>query len=430
MTLTSPATLAIASLTAVLVAFGACGGDDGAKGDPGTIGATGPQGPQGQPGEPGKPGNDGDSGIGATSGACTQPCHTFNGVVDQWRFSAHSHPQENEIGTGPCGNCHALDGIAQRVANNVGFNPDAGAGPTNASQGHLNYKNLSAVSEGSYAGASAIGRIHCTTCHDFNAQTDPHVTGKYVANQAPLRVAGGATDVAYIEKSAADASAPTGEGVGYKAANTCIFCHKSRKDVTFYITNSNNLSRNWGPHEGPQADIFTGKGGYHFGTNTYGTSPHTTIAGGCVDCHMQPVAENNNVPDHTMKPKVTYCKTCHTTFNGTDFNVQSGRTIVRGLLRELQFALNEAGYLTRGVSAPFNKLTTEEIDDGQFHLDKVKSPGGAATKDTAGALYNYLVVARGKDYGVHNPTYAKQLLFDSIVQITTNPPTTLTVRPN
>ncbi len=47
----------------------------------------------------------------------------------------------------------------------------------------------------------------------------------------------------------------------------------------------------------------------------------------------------------------------------------------------------------------------------------------------AGALYNYLIIARSKDLGVHNPTYAKQLLWDSIKQIKGVNPTSLPARP-
>ena len=78
-------------------------------------------------------------------------------------------------------------------------------------------------------------RIHCSTCHDFNPASDPHVTGKYLANQAPLRVPGGVGDTAFLEKTEAPATVPAGQSLSYRAANTCIFCHKSRKDVTLYV---------------------------------------------------------------------------------------------------------------------------------------------------------------------------------------------------
>lgn len=425
------------TLAFVLAAFVSSGvaavacGSDGERGENGLPGGPGPQGSAGLPGPPGPAG---DGGTTALPGACTQPCHTFNGVVDQWRFSNHSHPQENEIGGGVCGNCHGIDGIQQRVANKYVTTPDSGA-PTSVPRGHINYRAANgSVSEIAYGGTTVIGRIHCSTCHDFNATNDPHVTGRYIAGQAPLRVSGGAGDVAFLEKSP-DTNAVAGQGLAYKTGNLCVYCHKSRKDVTFYVTAQNALtSVRWGPHEGPQADVFSAKGGYHFAGQTYGTSAHTTVANACVSCHMQPVPGNANVPDHTMKPALTFCKTCHTTYNGTSFDIQGGQTIVKGGLFELQALLNAAGMLTRSETAPYQPLDDEELADGQFHLDASRpgSNGGAnlvLDAPTAGALYNYLILARSRDLGVHNPTYEKQLLWDSIKQIKGSDPSSLPNRP-
>ena len=109
---------------------------------------------------------------------------------------------------------------------------------------------------------------------------------------------------------------------------------------------------------------------------------------------------------------------------------------VANLNRELQAALNAAGMLTRSEAAPYAALSEEDLADGQFHLDAVRpggGPGGAnisANAPTAGALYDYLIIARSKDLGVHNPTYAKQLLWDSIKQIKGTNPTSLPSRPN
>jgi len=432
----SRVTFALAAATlAVSTVFVACGGSDGATGAPGTTGATGPQGTPGQTGGEGKPGPMPDGGGGVLSGACTTPCHTFNGVVDQWRFSNHSHPQNNEIGGGSCGNCHALDGIQQRVANGYVVTPDSGA-PRNVAQGHISYTaGNGAISEIGYAGATTIGRIHCSTCHDFNPATDPHVTGKYVAGQAKIRVPGGVNDTAYIEKTP-DGGPSVGQALNYKAGNLCVFCHKSRKDVSAYITASNTMSSyRWGPHAAPQTDVYSGKGGYHFTGLQYASSAHATLADACVSCHMRPVAGNANVPDHTMKPQVAYCKTCHTQYTGTDFNIQGGRTLVRNALLELQDALNQAGLLTRSEVAPHPELSDDEKADGQFQLDLARPKSGAGGANlvidapTAGALYNYFIIARSKDLGVHNPTYAKQLLWDSIRQLKGTNPTSLPSRP-
>ena len=408
--------VAIGGATAVAVA---CSGSDGAKGDTGLVGQPGPQGTGGAPGAAGI--SDGGSGGGSIlTGACTQPCHTFGGVVDQWRFSNHSHPQENLIGGGPCGNCHGIDALQQRVANNFSIAPDSGV-PSSVPKGHTNYKTTAGpVAEIGYGGATTVGLIHCTTCHDFNPSNDPHVIGRYVPGSAPLRVAGGPTDTVFLEKSPVG-SPGTGQALALNTANVCVMCHKSRKDVTAYITPTGNAisSRFWGPHEGPQADIFTGKGGYEFAGLTYGTSAHAAISNACVSCHMSPAAGNANVPDHTMKPNVAYCKTCHTAYTGTNFDILSGRTNAKKALFELQAELNTKGLLTRSAAAPYAVLSDEDLADAQFNLDLTR-PGGnggvnfSLDADTAGVLYNYLLLARGKDLGVHNPTYQKQLLFDSI----------------
>ena len=386
-------------------AAGACSGSDGAAGPTGKPGATGPI---GAPGPQGPAGGGSDAGNYLT-GACTVPCHAFTGVLAQWRFSNHSHPQENEVGGGTCGNCHALDGIQQRVAGNVTV--PVGATPQNVTKGHVSYLTATnTAGEVNYGGASTIGQIHCSTCHAFDSKTDPHVTGKYSPGQAPIRVPGGAGDTAFIEKSPQGSATPVGQSVAYRAGNLCIFCHKSRKDAALYVTASNSLSMRWGPHNGPQADIFTGKGGYPLSQvgETYGTSVHSTLSNGCVDCHMPPAPENGNVPDHTMKPRIDLCKTCHVTYTGKDFNIDSGRSVVTAGLTELEGLLSDAGLITR-TTGP---LTPEELADKQFHLDVPRS--GTVDAEVAGAVYNYLLVARGKDLGVHNPRYTKQLLWDSI----------------
>lgn len=426
----------LGSGTALAAILAACTGDPGEPGAAGTPGAQGVAGQQGNEGTPGKPGDMPDASFGP-GGACTQPCHTFGGVVDQWRFSNHSHPQKSDVGGGSCGHCHGIDGIQNRVANLATVGPDAGP-PNDVTKGHFNYRTATGtVAEAAYAGAATIARIHCSTCHDFNPQTDPHVKGSYVAGQAPLRVPGGATDTAFIEKSP-DAGAVTGQALAVRSANLCVFCHKSRKDVTHYIAPTNNVlsSVHWGPHAGPQADVVSGKGGYEFAGEKYSQSAHATIANACVACHMQPVAANANVPDHTMKPKVTYCKTCHTTYQGTTFDVQGGQATVKRALFELEALLNDAGWITRSVAAPYEPLGEDELADAQFHHDEARprsGPGGtnlALDADQAGILYNYLVLARGKDFGVHNPTYAKQLLWDSIKRMKNGvDPTSLPSRP-
>jgi hypothetical protein len=435
--------LVFGSLSASLsIALLACSGEQGpsgpagAEGEAGAPGGPGPAGPQGPAGDAAIIGIDGGTG-------CTSPCHGFGNVVDQWQYSKHfimnaeASDEPAWTGAGSCGGCHAIDGLERRVAKTVGVAPDAGVVPTNVEKGHTNYLNGPALAEIGYTGPGRTAIVHCTTCHEFNPTNDPHNTGKYEPGSAPMRVASGADDFTMIEKSPEGSTAPVGQAAGkWKAGNTCVMCHKSRKDVTFYITATNKLSSpNWGPHEGPQTDVYSGLGGFQFAGAKYGTSVHTTVANGCPSCQMPPVTTNKGVPDHSMHPTLTFCKSCHTTFTGTTFDVQGGQSIVRGALKELQAALNGKNLLTRGSAKPYPPLDTAQLSDGNFHLDKVRPgsmPDGTdqvLDAATAGALYDYFLIARSKDFGVHNPTYAKQLLFDSIKTIKGTNPTSLPARP-
>lgn len=444
------ATLAVGgSIAACSGAEGPAGpqGIQGAPGAPGEPGATGPAGEAGPPGPAGSL----DGGVDASPVGCLQPCHGFGNIVDQWKLSGHykvsAMADEEPVWTtagSACGMCHAVDGLPRRVANDVGV-VDGGSPITNADKGHSSYKNAAGQAvEANYTGFGKAAVIHCQTCHAYDSTNDPHVTGGYV--KVGLRVPSGPDDQSYLEKSP-DTTAVTGQPAGkYKSANTCIFCHKSRKDVTFFIVpdatgvGKNNVSSvYWGPHEGPQADIFTGKGGWNFPGVTYGSGTHASVSNGCVGCHMQPVKTTSDLPDHTFIPQVAFCKTCHGTAAATNFDIVGGQSAVKLLLKELQGLLNAKNLLTRSPAAPYAPLSGTMLTDNAFQLDLTRpeySPDGttivknnAIDAKTAGALYNYLVIARGKDFGVHNPVYVKQLLWDSINWLKGSAPTTLPTRP-
>jgi hypothetical protein len=431
---------ALTGILSLSVAIAACTGADGEKGEPGAPGAAGAQ---GSPGPAGSQGNDGPIGpIGTPDGglatSCLSPCHGFGGIVEQWKTSTHfaafiANLDGEEIATwtGPsaCGNCHAMDALGQRVESSV--RTQGGGTVTNVTHGELNYKvpSSGSVTEATYAGSSKVASVSCVTCHSVTDATDPHRTGKtYVPGSFPLRVASGQDDEAYLEKSP-DTTTITGTAAGKRGtANTCIFCHKSRKDVTNYIKPSQVLSSYWGPHEGPQSDVFTAKGGYHYAGRTYGTSTHEQRLT-CVDCHMPNAPTNGGAPNHSFYAQLSACQGCHV--GTTSFDIGGGQSQIKAALFELQKALNAAGYLTRSAAAPYAALQGSELTDGNFALDKPRAAPGpdggttAVTADQAGAVYNYLILARGGALGAHNPKYTKQLLFDSYFALTGLPPTTL-----
>lgn len=162
-------------------------GEPGVKGADGQPGEPGPAGVNGSDGAPGEPGADGAVPAGTVSTSCLSPCHGFNGIVEQWKTSRHFSTYIANLGgdevatwTGQtaCGNCHAIDGIQQRLAGNVLF---AGtAGPAGLGQGQISYKSSvnAAIAESTYAGHANVAVVHCSTCHDTSAEKDPHVTGE------------------------------------------------------------------------------------------------------------------------------------------------------------------------------------------------------------------------------------------------------------
>ncbi len=426
----------------------------GPAGPPGARGARGDAGPQGLSGQQGPPGlmtsidAGPDAGV-ALSTSCLSPCHGFTGIVAEWQASTHYATYIANLGgsevadwTGnePCGNCHAIDGVALRLAGTV--NHLGTTGPHSA-LGQVNYLNSvnDTITESTYAGSATVAEVDCTTCHEVDQSNDPHVTGKnYTPGSFPLRVPTDPTDQMLVEKSSAVGVSDGTQAGPYGKGNACIFCHKSRKDVTNFITASNKLTTTyWGPHEGPQADIYTGKGGYHYAGQIYKTSSHQAFKDGCIECHMPPVATNMGIGDHSFAPQLSTCQQsgCHAT--ATSFDVIGGQSLMEAGIQELRVALNGKGWLTRDTAAPYGPLSSTDLADNQFQTDQVRpqnyspeSDGGVTaplTADQAGALYNYLLLGRGAAGGVHNPVYVRELLYDSVKAITGKPPATLPTRP-
>jgi hypothetical protein len=365
--------------------------------------------------------------------SCLSPCHGFDGVVAQFQTSVHyseyltnlvsATPETEWTTTGaPCGNCHAIDGLEQRASGSVGTN-DGGV-VTHLATGELQYRDptTGAQASASYTGTALVAEVYCTTCHAVTDANDPHKTGiPWTPGSFPLVVSpdGGSVN---IERSPSTA-AVTGTNAGdFGPGNTCMWCHRSRVDITNYLTPTGNMitSVYWGPHEGPEGDLFTGVGGYQYSGEAYSESTHEQKLS-CVDCHMVNVADNSNVPDHSFNASLSACVGCHagaTSFNITDFQGQ-----IQSSLTQFEMYLGPAGLLTRSTGpAPYAPLTSTQIGDGNWSQD-LPVPGAtlggvALTEDQAGALYNYLLVARGGAYGVHNPIYIAQLLYDSYLALT------------
>jgi hypothetical protein len=423
--------LAVAAFGLLVAACEGPAGPPGEQGEAG-LGSQGPQGPAGATGAQGPAAPIPEAGVNIPVG-CLSPCHGFNGVVSQFQTSVHyteylanvvsATPETEWTTTGaPCGNCHAIDGLQQRVTGNVGTTGDAGV--VNLASGELLYAapGTGAQTAANYTGQATVAEVYCTTCHAVTDANDPHKTGiPWTPGSFPLMVDDDGGGALFVEKSST-ATAVTGTSAGnYGPGNGCMWCHRSRVDIASYVKPVGNAitSVHWGPHEGPQADLFTGIGAYQYAGQTYAQSTHEQKLS-CVDCHMVPVADNSDVPDHSFNPSLASCQGCHA--GTTTFDINGFQSQIQSALTQIETWFNTQGFLTRASAAPYAPLTMAQLGDGNWDEDS-PVPGaaldsGLLTQDQAGALYDYILVAKGGASGVHNPVYIAQILYDSYSALT------------
>jgi len=236
--------------------------------------------------------------------------------------------------------------------------------------------------------------------------------------------------------------------------NLCASCHQARGNFMVTVpAQKGAVSARGTSHHGPEADMLAGTNGYQFAGKKYGSSPHYKIvADTCVTCHMeQPEARYGFSPEvggHAFTVvgevheaplgNISNCLTCHgkdvkavpdkkiylansgtveTGYRDTTFfnlkakadydgdgNVEFVQQEVQGLLEKMS---NKNG---TGV---FQKMANPIMKaDGTFAGSKA-----VYTNDQVGAYQNYLFVLEDKSVGVHNTTYAIELLMDSIKAI-------------
>ena len=300
-------------------------------------------------------------------------CHSDNDTFliaaeGQWAFSAHASGLNINRNTPPCSGCHTSEGFKDRI---------------------------SGVGEGTYPNPTVI---HCFTCHA------PHTDGNFttrIGDNDPQSLV---------------------NGVSYNlhGANICVSCHHALQDVDTYVTASNRLSSHWGPHHGPQADNLFASNGYEYSGYSYRDMPahREGTDDGCLDCHFA-TTENLRVGGHSFnmaanKPSefdpgtgdepgseilnTAACDKCHGSISDFDYN--GVQTRVDGLLDSLETILETAG-----------------VVDATGHPLSV-----TVSADTAGALWNYLIVHEGRSEGVHNPWWLEDLLVSSIMYMQGNLP--------
>jgi nitrate/TMAO reductase-like tetraheme cytochrome c subunit len=300
-----------------------------------------------------------------------------------------------------CAQCHNNDGVlegkilqASNSQHQMGTSFERNG--TDCAGCHTSQGFMEVLATGSSTTASAISNpvpVGCTTCH--------HIHESYDSTDYALRV----TEPVTLDMN--------GVTLDLGNANVCVTCHQPRTpnpvvDMTstamVTITNSR-----WGPHHGTQAAMIGGTAAYEVeGSVSYPSSKSAHYNAGCNTCHMAE-AYGSQAGGHTFGMTYEYhgsdaiwtngCLDCH---SGIGDKVPSPdykgtMTEVEGLLATLKTSLEDADILDE--EGLVNTSSTSPI---------------SLTVDQAAALYNYYYVMEDRSMGIHNPTYTKALLQNSI----------------
>ncbi len=158
----------------------------------------------------------------------------------------------------------------------------------------------------------------------------------------------------------------------------CQWCHSDRTPSPDGL-----------PHS-PQAELFSGVGGAHFPGESYPAGPmNAALPRGCLSCHgLSDRSGDRPYQGHAFLPDIMACRRCHPDL--TTFERKGVQGEVRQLLIRLADALAAVPEVGRQAQA--------------YHM----------------ARHNYLFVLRDRSLGIHNTTYARKLLVDSLRHVSAN----------
>ena len=346
-----------------------------------------------------------------------------HGRFQQWQLSKHANYETAVAeGTNPsCAKCHSAQGFVAWEKNGFG-----------AADVTVTWD------------AETVHPQTCATCHD------PHDVGSTSggpATNANVRVEG---------KTPMLMSGYVAENVGTGAV--CMTCHNGRRglrnDANFSIADATRA-----PHPGPQTDVLMGQNMYFTKTGT--RSFHSQIEDSCVTCHMEttsapPALANKNADgtyggtNHTFFASNTICSKCHTAINLASVQapfatkMEALKTQIETAIKNVMQAqirggnaIDLGGQKTIKNASDIQAIEFIEshgrqgvnvtlaggvkVNDLSLATVKVVRPAGSpvelyAVADPAlgKAGWNYLTAHSDGSKGVHNTTYAVQLLMDSI----------------
>ncbi|MDW7651188.1 MAG: ammonia-forming cytochrome c nitrite reductase subunit c552 [Bacillota bacterium] len=258
-------------------------------------------------------------------------------------------------------------------------------------------------------------RDNCVVCHDGGAFSE-QITEQanierdfYVA--IDCRACHQGRGVELME--AGTVSIPTAENVTAGTGAQCLACHNERK-----VPNIDDERRS-APHASSQAGVYTATGGIRAEGFEYGsTTAHTNIDNTCIGCHMTVGEEGFQSHTFRVDDVQAACGDCHQDIQNANLGAKEdydGDGETGGFQDEVD-----------GLLTILEGAITEALDGGTF-----ETGGGAINfKDAAGAevtdvpneiyqaAYNHVLVSQDGSLGIHNPTFAVQLLQQSYKALT------------
>ena len=400
----------------------------------------GPQGVAGVNGINGVNGTDGLNGKDANSSCLV--CHTvanFDKKIAEYHFSKHYYGTSSARNTKFCARCHTSEGFEQILGS------------------------------GLYTVANdmpAANRVNCTTCHhhssfDFTGDT----VSQILRTNTPV----------YLNYNKNLSSTDFGS-----INNLCVNCHQIRgatsltyfdvaqnKNVAFdqlpyfpFVNTDDNalvkyqVGRSFAVHDGNQSNLFAGINGYEYAGKTY-TRTWKHSGNACTDCHMNTYNAADTTGGHTLKVNKEECTACH----GGD-KLTPVRALIDAKRIELAELLTARKIFKKTTSGTgvvsYSAVQTHDFFGVLFPTtqDTIKYATALVSANTVdpktglvlytntvtvavdanyatrigrswkygelGAAYNYAYITSELSLGVHNPTYALQLLQNSIDWVTAN----------
>lgn len=329
---------------------------------------TGPEGPAGPPGKDGTPGT-------AVCGKCHESSTYLLAKQRQYHHSQHYLGETYDYANRTaCASCHNNEGFHETLVTKADTVVSAFPNPT---------------------------PVNCRTCHFIHKNYD-------------------STDFALTYKEPV-ALKYGNQTVDFGAGNLCTKCHQARNFTPAPTVNGDSVTIaffRWGPHYGVNANVIAGVGGFEIpGPEAYpSTNPHNNlIKDGCVTCHMASSIYSvvgghsfkmENELEGTEVQNVSACANANCHPGATKFDIDGKVTEIKGLIAQLRQILIDKGLLDVSRNTNGNVLS-----------EYIMLPGNKPKKFSsleAGAVLNYLIIAKDRSNGIHNYKYAKALLVNTI----------------